>query len=72
LIDRSCGSDRRIRVVVHADAQLVRMGIRGLPAGVSLVGTRAELWSRRRGRTSAEVARADLTGVQTGVGQGTV
>jgi glutamate transport system permease protein len=41
---------------------------------LSLVATRAELWSRRRGRTSAEVAHADLIGIQTGagIGQGTV
>jgi DNA-binding NarL/FixJ family response regulator len=34
MIGRSCGSDRRIHVVVHAGTQLVRMGIRGLLAGV--------------------------------------
>jgi len=34
MIGRSCGSDHRIHVFVHADTHLARMGIRGLLAGV--------------------------------------
>jgi glutamate transport system permease protein len=39
---------------------------------LSLLATRAELWSRRRGRTSAQVAHADPTDVQVGAGQGAI
>jgi glutamate transport system permease protein len=36
---------------------------------LSLLATRAERWSRTRGHTSAPVAHADLTDIETGAGQ---
>jgi glutamate transport system permease protein len=39
---------------------------------LSLLATRAERWSRRRGRTSAQVAHADVTDVEAGAGQAKV
>jgi glutamate transport system permease protein len=39
---------------------------------LSLLATRAERWSRSRGRTSAQVAHADVTDVEAGAGQAKV
>jgi glutamate transport system permease protein len=36
---------------------------------LSLLATRAERWSRTRGHTSAKIAHADLTDIETGAGQ---